>query len=102
MLSTRCSLVKLDKKEKRVNIKEKQLYFIAWSIQTGRVEINYTECIGVKSMGKAYNARAADGYYDQFLEILYYVYIYIFPRLAKKKKKKKKKVLFSQNHNYKS
>ena len=59
-------------------------------------------------MGKAYNARAADGYYDQFLEILYYVYIYIFPRLAKKKKKKKKKkkekkkVLFSQNHNYKS
>ena len=53
-------------------------------------------------MGKAYNARAADGYYDQFLEILYYVYIYIFPRLAKKKKKKKKKkVLFSQNHNYK-
>ena len=42
-------------------------------------------------MGKAYNARAADGYYDQFLEILYYVYIYIFPRLAKKKKKKKKK-----------
>ena len=54
-------------------------------------------------MGKAYNARAADGYYDQFLEILYFEYIYIFPRLAKKKKKKKKKkVLFSQNHNYKS
>ena len=98
MLSTKCSLVKLDKKEKRINIKEKK-YFIAWSVQTGRVEINYTECIGVKSMGKAYNARAADGYYDQFLEILYYVYIYIFPRLAKKK------VLFSepiQNHNYKS
>ena len=97
MLSTKCSLVKLDKKEKRVNIKEKK-YFIEWSIQTGRVEINYTKCIGVKSMGKAYKARAADGYYDQFLEILYYVYI-IFPRLAKKK------VLFSkpiQNHNYKS
>ena len=30
-------------------------------------------------MGKAYKARAAEGYYDQFLEILYYVYIYIFP-----------------------
>ena len=45
-------------------------------------------------MGKVYNARAADGYYDQFLEILYYVYIYIFPRPAKKKKKKKKKALF--------
>ena len=63
----------------------------------GRLEINYTECIGVESIGKA---RAADGYYDQLLEILYYVYIYIFQRLAKKKKKKKKKPI--QNHNYKS
>ena len=35
-------------------------------------------------MGKAYKARAAEGYYNQFLEILYYVYIHIFPRLAKK------------------
>ena len=35
-------------------------------------------------MGKAYKARAAEGYYDQFLEILYYVYIYIFPRLTEK------------------
>ena len=41
-------------------------------------------------MGKAYKARAAEGYYDQFLQILYYVYIYIFPRLTKKKKKKNK------------
>ena len=42
-------------------------------------------------MGKAYKARAAEGYYDQFLEILSHVYIYTFPRLTKKKKKKKKK-----------
>ena len=49
-------------------------------------------------MGKAYNARAADGYYDQFLEILYYVYIYIFPRLAKKKKYSFRKIIII-NHN---
>ena len=60
---------------------KKKKYFIG---MTGRVGINYTKSIGVKSLGKAYKARAAEGYYDQFLEILYYVYIYIFPTNRKK------------------
>ena len=48
-------------------------------------------------MGKAYKARTADGYYDQFLEILYYVYIYIIQRLAKKKYFFRKIIIINHN-----
>ena len=50
-------------------------------------------------MGKAYKARAAEGYYDQFLAILYYVYIYIFPRLTKKYSFRSQYKVIIINHN---
>ena len=59
-------------------------YFIGIIRTNGKGDINCTKSIRVKRMGKAYKARAAEGYYDQFLEILYYVYIHIFPRLTNK------------------
>ena len=70
------------KKELLMYKKKKKKYFLGIIHTNAEVEINYTKSIGVKSMGKAYKARPAEGYYVQFLEILYYVYIYIFPRLT--------------------
>ena len=79
---------------------KKRKYFIGMIHTNG--EGGDTKSIGVKSMGKTYKAPAAEGYYYKCLEILYYVYIYIFPRLTEKKEKK---VLFLkpiQNQNYES
>ena len=81
MLSTKCSLVKRDKKEKKTfNIKEKKMFHSMIHTNGGGgggggegVETNYTKCIGVKSMGKAYKARAAEGYYNSILCIHIYL-----------------------------
>ena len=37
----------------------------------------------VESIGQAYKARAAEEFCVQFQEILYYIYLCIFPRLTK-------------------